>query len=179
MDQSHEPRTSRCPDVDPVDVIALTMMDDFGPAAARDHLAMIRSTSQSIDVGLDPSATQFDDGDGAAAGEASGPLVGGTEIGSAPGCGSERAPRAHEQGMGGNRKRGASCVGDGGARTDAAREALSASRRGGASRWRGHDGGPGAIRRKGCVDRSDLHRFEIRIDGTAANLDGTRVEACR
>ncbi|HEY6219188.1 MAG TPA: DNA-processing protein DprA [Gemmatimonadaceae bacterium] len=56
MSQSREPEASRCPELDPIDIIALTMMDDVGPATARDHLATIRSTSQPIDTGLDPAA---------------------------------------------------------------------------------------------------------------------------
>jgi DNA processing protein len=48
----HGSPTSPCPEFDPVDVVALTMIDGFGPATVRAHLERIRSDQQSFDDGL-------------------------------------------------------------------------------------------------------------------------------
>lgn len=47
-------RTSLCLEHDPVDIVALTLIDGFGPATIRAHLARIRAEGRSIDDGLDP-----------------------------------------------------------------------------------------------------------------------------
>lgn len=49
---SRESPTSLFHDFDPVDVVALTMIDGFGPATARAHLERIRTDGQSIDDGI-------------------------------------------------------------------------------------------------------------------------------
>jgi DNA processing protein len=46
-------RTSLCLDHDPVDIVALTLIDGFGPAATRAHLERIRAEGRSIDDALD------------------------------------------------------------------------------------------------------------------------------
>ena len=44
--------TSLCLDFDPLDIVALTTIDGFGPATVRAHLERIRSEGRSIDDGL-------------------------------------------------------------------------------------------------------------------------------
>jgi DNA processing protein len=47
---SRESPTFLCPDFDPLDVVALTTIEGFGPVTVREHLERIRSEGQSIDV---------------------------------------------------------------------------------------------------------------------------------
>jgi DNA processing protein len=44
--------TSLCPEFDPLDIVALAMIDGFGPVTVRQHLATIRNEGHSIDAGL-------------------------------------------------------------------------------------------------------------------------------
>src|SRR3954454_9869030 len=46
---SRESPTSLCPDFDPLDVVALTTIEGFGPVTVREHLERIRSEGRSID----------------------------------------------------------------------------------------------------------------------------------
>jgi DNA processing protein len=48
----NESPTSRCPDFDRLDVVALTMVEGLGPARARDHLERIRREGRPFDDGL-------------------------------------------------------------------------------------------------------------------------------
>lgn len=47
---SRESLTSLCPDFDPLDIVALTTIEGFGPVTVREHLERIRSEGHSIDV---------------------------------------------------------------------------------------------------------------------------------
>jgi DNA processing protein len=47
-----ESPTYRSPDFDRLDIVALTMIDGFGPATARAHLARIRAAARPFDDGL-------------------------------------------------------------------------------------------------------------------------------
>jgi DNA processing protein len=49
---SRESRTSLCLEFDPVDVVALTTIDGFGPVTVRAHLERIRSEGHSLDDDL-------------------------------------------------------------------------------------------------------------------------------
>jgi DNA processing protein len=44
--------TSLCHDFDPLDIVALTMIEGFGPVTVREHLKRIRSDGRSLDDGL-------------------------------------------------------------------------------------------------------------------------------
>jgi DNA processing protein len=46
--------TSLCLDFDPLDIIALAMIEGFGPATVREHLERIRHEGRSLDAGLPP-----------------------------------------------------------------------------------------------------------------------------
>lgn len=48
----HESPTSLCLDVDPLDLVALTLIEGFGPVAVREHLKRIRYEGRPIDDGL-------------------------------------------------------------------------------------------------------------------------------
>lgn len=56
MSESRESPTSLFRDLDRVDIVALTMIDGFGPATIRAHLARIRCDIRPIDDGLPPGA---------------------------------------------------------------------------------------------------------------------------
>ena len=49
-----ESPTSLCPDFDPLDVVALTTIDGFGPATVREHLERIRLEGRPIDDAFPP-----------------------------------------------------------------------------------------------------------------------------
>jgi DNA processing protein len=49
---SHGSPTSPCLDFDPLDVVALTMIEGFGPVTARQHLERVRSAGQPMDASL-------------------------------------------------------------------------------------------------------------------------------
>jgi DNA processing protein len=53
---SSESLTSPYPEFDPIDIVALTMIDGFGPGNARRHLERIRRNRLSFDDGLSPRA---------------------------------------------------------------------------------------------------------------------------
>jgi DNA processing protein len=48
----HESPTSLCLDVDPLDLVALTLIEGFGPVTVREHLRRIRYEARPIDDGL-------------------------------------------------------------------------------------------------------------------------------
>src|SRR6478735_5592060 len=47
---SRESPTFLCPDFDPLDVVALTTIEGFGPVTVREQLERIRSEGRSIDA---------------------------------------------------------------------------------------------------------------------------------
>jgi DNA processing protein len=55
---SAESPTSLFHDLDRLDVVALTMIEGFGPATARAHLATVRSDARSIDDGIPAASFQ-------------------------------------------------------------------------------------------------------------------------